>query len=63
MFKERRNFDERPKFGTVDNKIFTGGEGGLLPGANDDDEGNDQGSLPEWEQKLRQNEEKYKKRQ
>jgi len=61
VFKERRNFDEKPRFGTVDTNIFQRGESGLLAGVNDDDAGNDKGDLPEWEQRLAFNEERRNK--
>lgn len=52
VFKQRRNFDEKPKFGTVDTAIYVKGEDGLLPGPNDDDEGNERKTAPEWEKYL-----------
>lgn len=51
-FKERRNFDERPKFGTVSTAIYVQGEQGLIAGANEDDDGNERRAIPEWEKKL-----------
>ena len=50
--KERRNFDERPKFGTVDTSHFSGGEKGLLSVANEDEFGNAGRETPEWEKRL-----------
>ncbi len=51
-FKPRKNFDEKPKFGTVSTAIFVKGEDGLLPGPNEDEDGNERRAAPEWEQYL-----------
>ncbi len=47
----RRNYDERPKFGTVSDELFRKGEIGLI-GAEDDVDGNEKRNIPEWEQAL-----------
>ena len=57
-FKERKNFDERPKFGTVETTLFVKGETGLLPGPEDDDDGNIKKEAPEWEKYLNSTAEK-----
>ena len=46
---QRRNFDERPKFGTVQDTIFVKGEEGLIATADDDDDGNERRKIPDWE--------------
>jgi hypothetical protein len=51
-FKQRRNFDERPKFGTVDNAIFVPGKTGLVPTGPEDDDGEKQREIPDWEKRL-----------
>lgn len=58
MYKQRKNFDERPRFGTVSDQIFVPGEEGLLRGDNEDDEGNAVPDKAEWELKLNYGEEK-----
>lgn len=50
----RRNYDERPKFGTVSDALFSQGEDGLLAGDNEDEDGNQKRQVPEWEQALDQ---------
>lgn len=51
-FKERRNFGEKPKFGTVATNHFTGGESGLVLTGNEDEFGNAGRDIPEWEKRL-----------
>lgn len=52
--KERRNFDERPRFGTVQSTIYTQGEEGLIAKPNDEEDeyGNEKRKIPDWERKL-----------
>ena len=50
--KPRKNFDEKPKFGTVESNIFKKGEEGLLAGPNDDENGDKKEEAPEWEKRL-----------
>lgn len=52
--KERRNFDERPRFGTVQSTIYTKGEEGLIakPNEEEDEYGNEKRKIPDWERKL-----------
>jgi len=49
-FKPRRNFDEKPRFGTIEDRIFSKGEEGLITKAGDDDD--DAPKLADWEVKL-----------
>jgi hypothetical protein len=49
---QRRNFDERPKYGTVQDTIYVEGETGLLSTGNEDDDGNERRKVPDWERKL-----------
>lgn len=50
--EQRRNFDERPKFGTVQDAIFVPGEEGLIATGDEDEEGNEMRKIPEWEKKI-----------
>lgn len=63
VFKQRKNFDERPKFGTVNTAIFTPGEPGLIPKPNEDDDGEEKKETPEWQTFLNQKSTKYKQKQ
>jgi hypothetical protein len=49
---QRRNFDERPKFGTVQDTIYVPGEEGLIATGDEDEEGNEMRKIPEWEKKI-----------
>ena len=49
---QRRNFDERPKFGTVQDTIYVPGEEGLITTGNEDEDGNEMRKIPEWEQTI-----------
>jgi hypothetical protein len=51
-FKQRRNFDERPKFGTVDDAIFVPGKTGLVATGPEDDDGEKRREAPDWEKRL-----------
>jgi hypothetical protein len=58
QFKTRKNFDEKPKFGTVGTSIYTAGEAGLLTTGNEDDEGHEKKETPEWEKFLNEKSQK-----
>ncbi len=49
-FKPRRNFDEKPRFGTIEDRIFSKGEEGLLSKPGDDDD--KASKLADWEVAL-----------
>jgi hypothetical protein len=51
-FKQRRNFDERPKFGTVDTAVFVSGEGGLISTQQELDEDAGIEKKPDWDDRL-----------
>lgn len=51
-FSKRRNFDEKPKFGTVETAVFLPGEGGLIPTQDEIDEDNGIEKKPEWDERL-----------
>ena len=51
-FKQRRNFDERPKFGTVNDAIFVPGKTGLVATGPEDDDGEKRREAPDWEKRL-----------
>eukprot|EP00981_Chlorochromonas_danica_P013277 scaffold6042_cov247-Ochromonas_danica.AAC.22 len=59
--KQRRNYDERPKFGTVDDRIFVPGEDGLIKKENEDDNGDKQRPSADWEAHLQYGEQKNEK--
>jgi hypothetical protein len=50
--RNKRFFENKPKFGTIQTRIFDGGETGLIPSKNDDADGNQRPSTPEWEKHL-----------
>lgn len=52
MFRARRNFDEKPKFGTVHDAVFVPGEAGLLPTGLEDEMGEAKREVPDWEKRL-----------
>lgn len=52
MYKARRNFDERPKFGTVQDAIFVPGREGLIAAGPEDDDGEQVREAPDWEKRL-----------
>jgi hypothetical protein len=56
-FKQRRNFNERPLFGTVETRLFTPGEAGLVQGVDEDKDGNKKQVEPEWAKHLNYGEE------
>lgn len=59
--KQRRNYDERPKFGTVNDRIFVPGEDGLIKKENEDDNGDQQRPSADWEAHLQYGEQKNEK--
>lgn len=56
-YKQRRNFNERPLFGTVSTRLFTPGEQGLVADGDEDEAGNKKPPPPEWEKHLNYGEE------